>query len=396
MNDYLRYLFSLESKGIKLGLERTEELFRACHNPQKGFFSVQVIGTNGKGSTSAMIANICKTAGYKVGLYTSPHLNNINERIRINGIAIKDNDIITFINKHKDDIEQLNVSFFEVMTAIAVWYFNKHNVDIAILETGLGGRLDSVTACESSLLVCTSISKDHQHILGDTIEKIAYEKICALKNNMLCISANHSQSIKTIFDDYAQSINSTIQYVAANDNNQYIKLNGNHQLENEALAIKSVQSLSEFNISNENIKLGLSSVNWPARIQKIHNQPNVYYDVAHNQSSFESLCNYVNNLKGTRILILALQQNKILDEAISIIENSFDQIIITQSNIRNYTPASELSQLFSNHKIDIISDLTKAIQLYKQYSKDTTIIIAGSHYLGPSISKEFKISFDNI
>ena len=92
MNDYLQYLFSLESKGIKLGLERTEELFRACHNPQKGFFSVQVIGTNGKGSTSAMIANICKTAGYKVGLYTSPHLNNINERIRINGIAIKNNE----------------------------------------------------------------------------------------------------------------------------------------------------------------------------------------------------------------------------------------------------------------------------------------------------------------
>ena len=108
------------------------------------------------------------------------------------------------------------------------------------------------------------------------------------------------------------------------------------------------------------------------------------------------LCDYVNNLKGTRILILALQQNKILDQAISMIENSFDQIIVTQSNIRNYTPASELSQLFSNHKIGIIPDLTKAIQLYKQYSKDTTIIIAGSHYLGPSISKEFKISFDNI
>ena len=396
MNDYLQYLFSLETKGIKLGLERTEQLFSACHNPQKGFFSVQVIGTNGKGSTSAMIANICKTAGYKVGLYTSPHLNKINERIRINGIAIKDNDIIKFINEYKDDIEQLNVSFFEVMTAIAVWYFNKNNVDIAILETGLGGRLDSVTACESSLLVCTSISKDHQHILGDTIEKIAYEKICALKNNMLCISANHSQSIKTIFYDYAQSINSTIQYVATNHNNQYIQLNGNHQLENEALAIQSVQSLSAFNISNENIQLGLSSVNWPARIQKIHNKPNVYYDVAHNESSFASLCDYVNNLKGERILILALQKNKILGKAISMIENSFDHIIATQSNIRNYTPASELSQLFSNHKIDIISDLTKAIQLYKRYSKDTTIIIAGSHYLGPSISKEFKISFDNI
>ena len=147
---------------------------------------------------------------------------------------------------------------------------------------------------------------------------------------------------------------------------------------------------------NWSIKLGLSSVKWPARIQKIHNEPNVYYDVAHNESSFTSLCNYVNNLKGERILILALQRNKILGQAIPMIEHAFDKVIITQSNIRNYIPASDLSRLFSNNKIDVIVNLTKAIQLYKQYSKETTIIIAGSHYLGPSISKEFKISFDNI
>ena len=172
MNNYLNYLFSLESKGIKLGLERTEKLFDVCKNPQKNFPSIQVIGTNGKGSTSAMIANILKTANYKVGLYTSPHLTKINERIRINGTPIKDGDIIEFINKYKDSINILNVSFFEVITAIAVWHFNKNNVDIAILETGLGGRLDSVTACDSNILVCTSVSKDHQHILGDTIRDL--------------------------------------------------------------------------------------------------------------------------------------------------------------------------------------------------------------------------------
>ena len=337
--DFISYLLSLESKGIKLGLERTNKLFNACQNPHKQFPSIQVIGTNGKGSTSAMIANIFKQANYRVGLYTSPHLVKINERIRINGVAIKDSDIIEFLSQYKNAIELLNVSFFEAMTAIAIWYFNKHNVDIAILETGLGGRLDSVTACESQLLVCTSISKDHQHILGDTIEKIAYEKICALKNKMLCISANHTQSIKNIFDNHAQSVNATIQYIQSNNQIKHIQLNGNHQSENEALAIYSVKALSEFNISNHDIRKGLNSVNWPARIQKIYNQPNVYYDVAHNQASFESLCNYVNTLKGPKILILALQQNKIINHAISILENSFDQIFITQSNIRNYKPA---------------------------------------------------------
>ena len=394
--DYISYLLSLESKGIKLGLERTTQLFNACKNPHKNFPSIQVIGTNGKGSTSAMIANILKTAGYKVGLYTSPHLVNINERIRINGVPIQDKDIIEFVIRYKDDIETLNSSFFEAMTAIAIWYFNKRNVDIAILETGLGGRLDSVTACESQLLICTSISKDHQHILGSTIEKIAYEKICALKDNMLCISKDHQQSIKNIFDNHAQLVNATIQYVSSNNHNQYIQLKGKHQSENAALAIQGIKALSEFTVNNHAIKKGLSSVNWPARIQKIHNQPNVYYDVAHNEASFESLCNYINTLKGQKILILALQQNKTLNNIINSLENSFDQIFVTQSNVRNYTPALELSQIFSEEKTHVIIDLKKAIKLYQQYPTDANIVIAGSHYLGAAISQEFKISFDNI
>ena len=154
--------------------------------------------------------------------------------------------------------------------------------------------------------------------------------------------------------------------------------------------------MSEFNINNHAIKKGLSSVNWPARIQKIHNQPNVYYDVAHNESSFESLCNYINTLKGQKILILALQQNKTLNNVINSLENSFDEIFVTQSNVRNYTPALELSQIFSEEKTHVIIDLKKAIKLYQQYPNDANIVIAGSHYLGAEISQEFKISFDNI
>ena len=396
MDNYLKYLFSLESKGIKLGLERTEKLFHICKNPQKQFPSIQVIGTNGKGSTSAMIANILKTANYKVGLYTSPHLTKINERIRINGIAIQDDDIIKFINQYKDSINTLNVSFFEVITAIAVWYFNKNNIDIAILETGLGGRLDSVTACDSNILVCTSISKDHQHILGDTIEKIAHEKICALKNNMVCISTNHNQSIKNIFDDYAKSVGVKIHYVHSNQKQQHIQLNGVHQSENESLAIQTIKSLNNYHITHDQIKEGLSSVVWPARIQKIYTHPNVYFDVAHNSSSFLSLCDFVNTLQGPNILILALQKNKNINDIISNIEDTFQEIIITQTNIRNYFPSEDLSILFKTINKKIILNPKKAIQSYQSFASNTHIIIAGSHYLGPFISREFKISFDNI
>ena len=396
IKNHISYLLSLESKGIKLGLEKTKQLLKICGDPQKKFQSIQVIGTNGKGSTSAMIASILKASDYKVGLYTSPHLNKINERIRINGQSIQDDEIINFIDQYQQSINKLNSSFFETMTALAVWYFEKEKVDIAILETGLGGRLDSITACDSNLLVCTSISKDHEHILGNTVEEIAYEKICALKKNMLCISSNHIQSIKDVFNKHAISVKSKIQYVQSNNYNQFINLNGIHQLENEILAINTVKHLTKFKIDDIFIKQGLSSVLWPGRIQKIYNKPDVYYDVAHNHASFESLCNYVNTLKGKKILVLALQKYKILNKIINKIERSFDKIIITQTNIRNFLPAEELACLFNINKINIINQVIKAVQIYKSAQKTDNIIIAGSHYLGPVISKEFKISFESI
>ena len=396
ITDYIAYLLSLESKGIKLGLERTEELLESCGNPQKNFKSIQVIGTNGKGSTSAMIANILKVSGYKVGLYTSPHLTTINERIRINGQAILNNDIIDFVNQFQQSIEILNSSFFETMTALAVWYFNKEKVDIAILETGLGGRLDSITACDSNLLVCTSISKDHEHILGETVEEIAYEKICALKENMLCISINHQQSIKDVFTKHAQLVKSKIRYIENHSNNNFIKLNGTHQSENELLAITTIKQLTNFTINDNDIAKGLSSVIWPGRIQKIHKAPIVYYDVAHNHASFNSLCNYVETLKSTKILVIALQKHKNLHGVLNKIESTFDQIIITQTNIRNFVPAKDLATLFQFDKNTIIENTLEAIKIYKSADKTDIIVIAGSHYLGPIISKEFKISFENI
>lgn len=393
---YLSYLLSLESKGIKLGLENTEKLLAVCSNPQKNFKSIQVIGTNGKGSTSAMIANILREAGYKVGLYTSPHLNKINERIRINGKAIPDDKIIEFIDKYKRNIESLNVSFFETITAIAVWYFNYNKVDIAILETGLGGRLDSVTACNADLLVCTSISRDHQHILGNSIEEIAYEKICALKKSMTCISWNHQPKIKDIFQKYAGKINAKIKYIKPGINKSKVNLNGSHQFYNEILAVDTIKELLEFNISDFNIKQGLAKVVWPGRIQKIYEKPNVYFDVAHNEESFQSLCSFSSKLEGKKILIIALQKNKIIKTVIKQIENTFDNIIITETNVRNFMRSVDLLKLFNSKKTKVIINTEKAIRYYKKLNKRDNIIIAGSHYLGPEISKEFKISFDNI
>ena len=394
--DYLNYLLSLETSGIKLGLERTEYLMKACGSPHIGLNCIQIVGTNGKGSTSAILSNILKSSSYKVGLYTSPHLTNINERIRINGKSISDEKIIEFIKCFKDDINNLKVSFFEAMTAMALWYFKNENVDIAVLETGLGGRLDSVTICNPQLIVITRISYDHQHILGDTIEKIAFEKAGAIKNNTPCVSYPQTKKVKKVLEKKIKSTNSSIKYIRKKNNQ--VELNGEHQALNASLAIEALKSLKNFIITEQNIQKGLQTIAWPGRIQKINTKPNIFFDVAHNEESFLVLCEFIQqqNVNGKKVLMIGLQQNKDLGEAIFHITDSFDEIIITETGIRNFYPAEKLNKLLNSSKTRIISNPYKAADFIKNLEKEDCGVIAGSHYFGPTISNEFKISFENI
>ena len=174
---YLDYLYGLERRGIKIGLEHSFKLMEHLGNPQHSFQSIHVAGTNGKGSTCAHIASILKCAHYRVGLYTSPHLVNFNERIRVNGIPISDECIVEFISSTQKVLEKIEATFFEATTALALWYFDKTNVDVAVIETGLGGRLDSTNIIKSTQTIITQVAIDHSEILGNTIEKIAFEKI---------------------------------------------------------------------------------------------------------------------------------------------------------------------------------------------------------------------------
>ena len=395
-SDFRSYLLSLETQGIKLGLERTYNILNICGNPQNHIKIIQVVGTNGKGSTSAMIASIVKQANYNVGLYTSPHLNKLNERIRINGISITDADIIKFITLYKKELNRLNISFFEAMTALSLWYFHKNNVDLAILETGLGGRLDSVSACTPKLTVFTPISLDHQHILGNTIEEIATEKAGAIKNRVPCISSQQSKAVQSILNSHALALNTVVEYVKV-QTNKTINLKGKHQTMNAALAIQSVKYLIDFNITNTHINQGLNNIQWPARIQKIYDNPLTFFDVAHNEMSFLYLCDYINSLdiNENKTLIIALQEHKHLYSALEKILKTFDAIIISQTNTRNFLSTTKLNKLLNFPTITLVPNPKQAIMHYKKQSSGC-VVIAGSHYLGPVISKIFKISFDNI
>jgi dihydrofolate synthase/folylpolyglutamate synthase len=176
LNKLLTYLYSLERRGIKVGLEHTKRLLKKVGDPHNYFPSIHVAGTNGKGSTCAMIGSIFRETGLKTGLYTSPHLLRFNERIRVDGIPISDKDIIQFVKQYRHSFDEIPVTFFEATTAMAFWYFKKSCVDVAVIETGLGGRHDSTNVLIPKLTVITPVALDHRHLLGRNLKEIAREK----------------------------------------------------------------------------------------------------------------------------------------------------------------------------------------------------------------------------
>jgi len=388
------FLLSLETRGIKLGLSRTKKLLSDCNNPQKHIKSVQIIGTNGKGSTAAALSSILQYSGLRVGLYTSPHLVQLNERIQINNNPISNDYIDQFINRYQQNITKTRCTFFETLTALALHYFYDKNVDIAILETGLGGKYDSVTACNPQLQLFTSISKDHMHILGNSLKNIATNKAQAIQPKVPCISVKQKKVVQNILDNFAKKQNTTIDYQITNPNKNHISpLIGEHQLDNLLLAIKACKKL--YNITDRVIVDGSKQIVWPGRIQTIQNQPMVIFDVSHNEQSIKAFLKSISSLsiKGKKILIISLQRTKNISSTASDLATFFDQIICTQLNERMYS-SKELKSIFvPSNNIITTSQPGEYIQhLINNANKSDFIAIIGSHYWGKEIEKNFKIS----
>ncbi|MAQ43519.1 MAG: hypothetical protein CMG25_03435 [Candidatus Marinimicrobia bacterium] len=390
----LDFLLSLETQGIKLGLQRTTALLLKCNNPEKDLKSIQIIGTNGKGTTAASISSILQEAGYKIGLYTSPHLVSFNERIKINNKCIPNNYVQKFIERYKQDIINNSSTFFETMTALALDYFKYNNVDMAILETGLGGEYDSVTACNPYLQVFTSISKDHMHILGKNIEDIATTKAKAIKDGIPCISFPQKREVQLILDNIAQQRHTSIDYNLGTFSNNYISpLVGNHQKTNILLAIKASKIVHP-SINEKEIMKGIKNISWPGRMQVIQKKPLTIFDVAHNEDGLLGLCSTIKDFshKGKKILILSLQNSKHIDKALPYLSQLFDDIICTQLNDRMYSN-NDLINLFSNYKsIKSVNSSLEVNKIINEAHLDDLIAIVGSHYWGTEIEKIFKIS----
>ena len=394
-----------------MGLNHTLLLLKSLKNPQDNFKTIHLAGTNGKGSTAAIINSILIANGYKVGLYTSPHLISFNERIRVNGVTITDEEIISFMKHVEPAINEIKSTFFEVTTAMAFYHFNNNDVDIAIIETGLGGRLDSTNIVNPSLTVMTPISLDHRDILGNTIEKIAKEKAGIIKRGVPLITANQVNNVSKILEKRIREKES-VMHTCPNPesvklspdgtsfeiygNNFNTSLIGEHQAQNAALAIATIKLFNP-KISYETIGKGLRNVHWPGRLQLVSEK--IYYDVAHNENGVKSILDNLSRMFPTSKFygLLCLKGDKEIDCIAESIKSQFEMLFVSTSKDGLLLKPEKLSKELHNLKVENFpsSDINSSIsKINKVRNPNDVILIFGSHYIANEVFSEFEIPFD--
>lgn len=289
-------------------------------NPHKQFKTIHVAGTNGKGSTSSLLASVLQEAGYKVGLYTSPHLKDYRERIRVNGAVVSENYVVNFVQKHKSFFKKHQMSFFEMSVGLAFDYFANEKVDVAIIEVGLGGRLDATNVITPLLSVITNIGLDHTQFLGTTLKEIAFEKGGIIKKNVPVVVGEYNLETKPVFDELAKINDSIIDYAQNNEFEDIpCALLGDYQIANKKTVLCALQLLSdEFVVSKTDVESGflnvVSNTGLLGRWQVLSNFPKVVCDTAHNSHGLKIVLNQIKNeLFDNLHIVLGVVNDKDLD-----------------------------------------------------------------------------------
>ncbi|MCV6628830.1 MAG: bifunctional folylpolyglutamate synthase/dihydrofolate synthase [Flavobacteriaceae bacterium] len=269
---------------MKAKLTGVRKLLLELGNPEEQWSCIHVAGTNGKGSSSHMLASVLQEAGYKVGLYTSPHLKDFRERIRVNGSCIGEEEVVQFVARHSAYFEDAKPSFFEMTVGMAFWYFAAQEVDIAVVEVGLGGRLDSTNVLSPEVCLITNIGLDHQDMLGDTLAEIAMEKAGIIKDGVAVVVSEYQEAVADIFQSVAKEKNANL--IFATEVDYKTDLLGDYQRRNIAGVVATLRALKRFEIGEEALKQGLGSVvantGLQGRWQRLSIAPKTICDTAHN------------------------------------------------------------------------------------------------------------------
>jgi len=311
------------ASAYKKDLTNTLILAAYLGNPERKIKAIHVAGTNGKGSTSHLLASVLQEAGYKVGLYTSPHLKDFRERIKINGKDISEEYVCEFMNAHRDFFEQNQLSFFEMTVGLAFDYFAKQQIDIAIIEVGMGGRLDSTNIITPLVSVITNIGLDHTQFLGNTLEIIATEKAGIIKKNIPVVIGEYTNETKNVFIQKSNQENANIYFASDLIQETYSSpLIGDYQVHNKKTVfqvIKVLQEVSDFKISEENCKNGFQNVidltNFKGRWQVLQHHPKVICDTAHNKDGLKIVMNQLKKEDFLQLhIVLGVVNDKDLSE----------------------------------------------------------------------------------
>lgn len=409
----IAYLYGLQKHGMKFGLDNIRRLMTASGQPHSSFRSVHVAGTNGKGSTAAMIESILRTGGLRTGLFTSPHLVNFTERIRVNGKEIPERDVIALADEVRSlsgQTEDFSPTFFEVVTAMAFIYFRRMKVDWAVVETGLGGRLDATNIVEPEVSVITMIGYDHVEFLGETIEEIAAEKAGIIKQNVPVVTADQKPGAMRILELSAAEKNAPLfrykrDFVSENvvpgpDSMAFtfkgarkcegisVPLSGEHQITNASLAAKTAEVISErFPGMSLDTKKGVGKVTWPGRLEMVSATPPILIDGAHNPDAAVALAVYLKTILGSKykriISIFGIMGDKDIQGILGpLLPLSSDIIFTAPAYGRAARPEILAAQAsLGGHKYRTVPTVAEAIMLAKKlHQPGDVIVITGSFY----------------
>ncbi len=409
-NEDIEYLYSLLGAGIKLGLERTVALLSILSTPEQAFPSIIVGGTNGKGSAAATIESVLTAGGYLTGLYTSPHLVKFNERIRVGKTDIPDKILSSLIKRVKTLLEEeaplLGPSFFEFSTALAFEYFRDRRVQIAILEVGMGGRLDSTNVVTNPLVsVITSVSLDHESSLGETLPEIAREKAGIIKEGGVVVTGVNDPAALAVIEEttrereadlyilgrdfsVSQAPSGAFDYSGINIALKGLKtpLKGIHQLRNAACALAALELLSMkgFPVEEGAVREGLASVRWRARFEKVMEEPAVILDCAHNPAAADALLSNLRTLSYERlILVIGVMADKDIDGLIARLAPLASVVVATEPRAERAAGAGIICEKLACYGVEVreVTGVPLAIcSAISEAGRGDLILVTGSLY----------------
>ena len=380
------------SSAYKPGLDRIKTLLISLKNPEKKFKSIHLAGTNGKGSTAHLISSILQESGYNVGLFTSPHLIDFRERIKINGKFISKKEVKEFITKNMNFLIENDISFFEMTAAMAFNYFSKKKVDIALIEVGLGGRLDATNVIIPNLSIITNISLEHTEFLGETLEEIATEKGGIIKKKVPVVIGERNDATERIFKEIALKMKAKIIFASDYNYGFGHLMDVIYQKKNLKTVLASLQFLSFFKINKKHIESGLKNFEnktfFKGRWQVLSDSPKVVLDVCHNLAGFKNLIKQIKieNFKKL-IFVMGFVKGKDIEQIFPILPlDSF--YFISQPNIERAYPIEKIRLKLEsfNNKINYSNSLKEAYyKALETSSKEDLIILTGSNFIAQEL-----------